>query len=308
LIDVPSLLVLRAVAANGSNAAAARELGYTRSAVSQRMSALERTAGVALVVRDGRALRLTLAGSRLLEHTERILTELRAAEAGLREASGEIAGTLRVGLPLREGPPLMSSALTSIRKRYPGLLITLASTTDRRGVDELRHGRIDMAMLSRFGVTAGKAGTGIREWVLGRDELKLCVPRGHELAERTSCSMADLAGQNWVLSPTNPLGEVTVGLCQAAGFQPSVVATVDDVATALGLVAVGWGITVAPQLTPAPGDLVRIPLDGVDAYRHSVLMVRAGDEQSPEIATVITAVHQASGRVGYLAPHETRPT
>jgi DNA-binding transcriptional LysR family regulator len=302
MLDVDKLVVLRAVVAGGSIAAAGRELGYTRSAVSQQMSALERAAGVALFVRGGNTVTVTPTGRRLLEHTERILTEIRAAEATLKQASGQISGTIRVGIPFREGPAIMSSALTRIRKRYPKLVITLVATSDRRAPEEVRHGRLDLVILSRFGMGPGTAELGLREWVLGRDALRLCVPAEHPLAGQEHCSLAELADQSWVLSPSSQLGDLTLALCGAAGFRPSVVASVDDVATALGLVAVGWGVTIAPDLTPvAPGRSVqRVALDGVQAFRYSVLMVRDGEQDSPEIATVIAAVHQVSSTIGYL--------
>jgi DNA-binding transcriptional LysR family regulator len=309
MLDVKKLLVLRAVVAQGSIAAAGRHLGYTRSAISQQVSALERAAGTALLVRSGNSVALTPTGRRLLEHTERILVELRSAEATLRKGQSEITGTLRVGVPFREGPAVISSALTSVRRRYPKLMIILAATTDLRGPEEVRRGDLDMVMLSRFGVFPGWCGPGLREWVLGRDPLRLCVPDGHRLAEAESCSLGDLAEESWVLSPATPLGQLTLGLCKAAGFDPSVVATVDDVATALGLVSVGWGVTIAPDLTPVgPGQrVVRLAVAEVGAYRHSVLVIRDGEEESPEIATVVSAVHKSSAKFGYL-PAVHRPT
>src|ERR1700750_181402 len=102
MLDVEKLLALRAVAAHGTIAAAARELGYTRSAVSQQVSALERAAGTALRLRSGNSVTVTPVGRSLLEHTERVLVELRAAQATLQRSAGEIAGEQRVGVPIPE--------------------------------------------------------------------------------------------------------------------------------------------------------------------------------------------------------------
>src|SRR5882757_3341869 len=99
MLDVDKLVALRAVAIHGSIAAAGRELGFTRSAISQQLTALERVAGTALLVRGGNRVTLTPIGRRLIEHTERIVTELRAAEAVLRQDAGEVSGELRIGVP-----------------------------------------------------------------------------------------------------------------------------------------------------------------------------------------------------------------
>src|ERR1700749_1181229 len=93
MLDVRKLIMLRAVAAEGSIAAAARRLQYTRSAVSQQLSALEAETGAALVERAGNRITLTPAGRNLVEHTERIVAELRAAETSLAGGGG---GTRRL--------------------------------------------------------------------------------------------------------------------------------------------------------------------------------------------------------------------
>src|SRR5882757_6917443 len=173
MLNIDKLVALRAVAAHGSIAAAGRELGYSRSAVSQQISALERAVGMALVVRSGTTMVVTPIGRRLIEHTERVLVELRAAEAALHQESSEVAGELRIGIPFREGPALISGVLAEVRKRHPQLRITLTATADSAVADEVRHGRLDIAFLSRYGPVRGPVDPCLREYVLGRDRLRL---------------------------------------------------------------------------------------------------------------------------------------
>jgi len=112
MLDVRKLITLRAIASEGSIAAAGRALRYTRPAVSQQLTALENEAGTALVNRAGNRVTLTPAGRNLVEHAERILAELRAAEAMLSSDAAGITGLLRIGVPFHEGPRIMSRALT----------------------------------------------------------------------------------------------------------------------------------------------------------------------------------------------------
>jgi DNA-binding transcriptional LysR family regulator len=296
MLDVRRLIMLRAVAAEGSIAAAARELQYTRSAVSQQLSSLEAEAGQALVDRTGNRINLTPAGVALVEHTERILVELRAAEAGLASHDGGITGLLRVGIPFREGPHIMSHALSEVRQRFPKMEIRLVATTDEDGAAEVLRGHLDMVILSRYGSSRPRKVAGLREWVLGHDALRLCVPHGHRLAAAGECSMADLHDEAWIMSPGNTLGQLTLTLCLTAGFQPELAATVNDVGTAIGLVGIGWGVTIAPELTPAGPELrvSRIPIAGLDTVRHSVVIVRDGEQESPRIAAAIEAVRAVS--------------
>jgi DNA-binding transcriptional LysR family regulator len=304
MLDTEKLMMLRAIAAAGSIAAAARELRYTRSAVSQQMTALERAAGIPLLVRTGNRVDLTPVAWRLVEHTERILVELRAAEAALRNDSGEVSGLLRVGVPFREGPAIISSALTRARNQYPKLEIRLAATSDAAGPDEVRHGRLDMVIMSRFGAVTPDSRPGLREWVLGHDPLRLCVPADHRLANAETCAIADLGDEPWIITTAGQLGRIITTLCLAAGFQPQVVATVDDLATALSLVALGWGVTVAPELTHAGSGakIHRIGLTGVDLQRYSILVVRDGEQLSPRIAAVVSAVHATNAELRRRRP------
>ncbi|ONI79082.1 hypothetical protein BWI15_00090 [Kribbella sp. ALI-6-A] len=298
MLDVRKLVLLRAVADEGSIAAAARSLSYTRSAVSQQLSALEAEIGINLVDRKGNQITLTPIGHALVEHTERILVALRAAEAMLDVETGTVGGLLRVGVPFREGPVIMREALTEMRSRVPSLEIQLLATTDDTAAEEVRRGALDMAIVSRFGPTRPRRNAGLREWTLGADPLRLCVPSDHRLADRESCTMVELSEESWIASQHTPLGRLTVTLCNAAGFDPMLAAVVDDLGAALGLVSIGWGITIAPQLTPVSPEssLRRIRIRGINTTRKSVLIVRDGEFLSPRIAAAVAAVREASGR------------
>ena len=298
MLELRKLIMLRAVAAEGSIAAAARALQYTRSAVSQQLSSLEHETGTSLVGRHGNRVSLTPAGRALVEHTERILAELRAAEATLARDNLSVGGLLRVGVPFREGPPTLSHALIEVRRQFPRLQIRLVATTDEKGADAVRRGQIDMAIVSRIGEPPPRPAPGLREWQLGHDPLRLCVPDGHRLAGAGQCALADLRDEAWIVCPASTIGRLTMALCVSAGFEPELAATVNDIGTAIGLVGIGWGITIAPQLTPAGAGapVARIPITGVETLRHSVLIVRDGEHLSPPIASAITAVRGVSAQ------------
>ena len=147
---------------------------------------------------------------------------------------------------------------------------------------------------------AEPARAGLREWVLGHDPLRLCVPPDHPLAGAQSCDMARLAGEPWVMCPRTALGRLVRSMCITAGFQPKVAATVHDVGTAISLVGIGWGITVAPELTPAaatpaPSSGCRSRVSTPTGTR--VLIVRDGEHLSPRMAAAISAVRSVSAEL-----------
>jgi DNA-binding transcriptional LysR family regulator len=289
MLDVRKLIMLQAVMAEGSIAAAARRLQYTRSAVSQQISALEAEAGTALIDRTGNRITLTPAGRALVEHAERILVELRSAEATLAGAGTRITGLLRVGIPFREGPHIMSRALGEVRQRFPDMEIRLAAVSDEEGPDAVHRDQLDLAIVSRYGNAREAARPGLREWVLGH----------HPLAGARGCAMSRLADEPWVMCPDTSLGRLVRGMCVAAGFQPKVAATVQDIGTAISLVAIGWGITIAPELTPSgtPAPVARLPVTGIDTIRYTVLIARDGEHLSPRLAAAISAVRAVSAEL-----------
>ena len=195
-----------------------------------------------------------------------------------------------------------------MRQRHPRLELTLTTASAETAADDVKNGRLDLVILSQFGTTPTPSESGVRQWVLGHDALRLCVPASHRLADSVRCSASDLNEDPWVINPNSALGQLTIGICAATGFRPVIGATVDDIGTALGLVSYGWGVTIAPDLTPVHPETAirRIALDGVNVYRHSVLFVRQGEQHAPEIAVIVDAVKAASVEFAFIPTRKTR--
>src|SRR5881392_2026446 len=99
-LELRHLAALEAIGRTRSFGAAARELGYTQSAVSQQIARLERSVGQRLVDRPGgpRPVDLTDAGRLLLRHADAIVAQLDAAQADMAAFAEGEAGPLRVGI------------------------------------------------------------------------------------------------------------------------------------------------------------------------------------------------------------------
>src|SRR5512137_2003955 len=99
VLELRHLESLRAIARTGSFRAAADELDYTQSAISQHLAALEAIVGLRLVDRGRgrRQVSLTEAGEILVRHADAIAARLSAARADLNAYAEGAVGTLRVG-------------------------------------------------------------------------------------------------------------------------------------------------------------------------------------------------------------------
>src|SRR5918997_4515955 len=117
-MDPRNLRTFATVVRRASFSAAARELGYTQSAVSQHVAALESDLGAQLLVR--RPVAPTEAGSRLLEHAEPILLRLEAARADVVRVAADPPGRLVLGAtPLSAA--LAAGVVAAVRRDRPAL-------------------------------------------------------------------------------------------------------------------------------------------------------------------------------------------
>lgn len=142
LPDAGALEFFARVAGADSFAAAARELGQTRAAVSRRVSQIEAQIGVPLFVRHTRAVGLTEAGRRLLTRARFVLESAEAARRALRSRTSGLSGTLRVTTAPVFGHTVLGPLLAAFQARHPALQIELRFTLRR--VDLLRED-VDLA-------------------------------------------------------------------------------------------------------------------------------------------------------------------
>src|SRR4051794_17702770 len=138
MLDVRRMKVLREVARCGSFSAAAESLAYTQSAVSQQIAALEREAGMVLVDRGPRGIRLTEAGEALVRHADEILNRLAVAEAELEAIAGLRGGRLRIASFQSAGSTLMPRAIAEFRRRHPAIDLTLAEADPEESVPMIK--------------------------------------------------------------------------------------------------------------------------------------------------------------------------
>ena len=146
-LELRYLAALERVAATGSFSEAADELGYTQSAVSQQIAALERLVGQALVGRrDGRRpVGLTPAGALLLEHAQAILARTKIARAHLDAFADGRAGTLRVGTYQSVGIRVLPRLAALLAKTHPDLRLEIREAgCDLDLVDLVVAGEVDV--------------------------------------------------------------------------------------------------------------------------------------------------------------------
>jgi len=185
-------LALVAVVENGTFSAAAEQLGYTQSAVSQQIGILERIVGAPLFERPGgrRPVQLTAAGQMLLIHARVVIARVSAAAADLRAlASGE-QGELRVGTLPSVGTKILPRLLGTFRAEWPGIQIVLHESRESADlIHAVESGDIDVTFID-----IGPYETGLLQVrCLLDDPMVLVTPAGAPEAGRRTVSIDDVA-------------------------------------------------------------------------------------------------------------------
>jgi DNA-binding transcriptional LysR family regulator len=247
-LDLRHLVALKAIADEGSFGRAAETLGYTQSAISQQIAALERIVGLRLVERPGgpRPVSLTEAGRILLRHADAIQARLLAAKADMLALEAGDAGRLRVGTFQSVGTKILPTLLRRFAESHPGVEIVLHESQNEAGLLEMiERGELDMTFWT-LPVAPGPYET----IELLRDPYVLLVPAGSPLASSARTpTLKEIVLQPLIgFNHCNAMDQVEAQLA-AAGRAPTFVFRSDNNGTVQGLVGAGVGISVTPRLT-----------------------------------------------------------
>ena len=290
------LRVLREVAHTGSFSAAASSLGYTQSAVSRQVAALEAAAGRRLFDRGRHGVTLTPAGARLLRSAIRVIDEIDSAR---RELAGEeiAARTVRLGAFATAAAGLVPRALATLS---PQLKVTLREATTPALTRGLRAGTLDLAVLAQappFRPPDAES-PALELTTLSERELAVAVPANHPFASARAVEVGQLEGQVWAASRSDA-GDTLLGVWPGLAERPDIRYVVRDWLAKLQIVAAGLAITtLAPTITDAlPEGVSVVAVRGEpQELRRTVVARRAGPLDGPTarlIEALIAAAHHA---------------
>lgn len=281
------LRVLREVAQAGSFSAAAQSLGYTQSAVSRQVAALEAVAERRLFDRSRTGVTLTAAGSRLLATAIRVLDELDLAR---REVTGDPApgGPVRLGAFASAAAGLIPKALASLP---PELKVTLREGTTPALTRALRAGTLDLAILAQTPPfrPPDDESPALEITTISERELVIGVGARHPLAGARAVELDQLKGEVWVASRSDT-GDTLLGVWPGLGERPDVRYVVRDWHAKLQIVAAGLAITT---LAPVTLDVLpdRVKVVAVRGEPHEVRRVVIARRAGP--------LEHAAGRVAH---------
>jgi DNA-binding transcriptional LysR family regulator len=246
-MDSRQLEYFVAVAEELSFTRAAQRLFTVQSTVSAAIRALETDLKTTLFDRSTRRVALSPAGQALLPEAKAALEALDRARSVVEEASAGLRGSIRIGTMSRLGLVDLAELLGAFYQRYP--LVDVHVTTSPTGssglADDVRHGRLDLAL-----VGLGRPDLpGLETHELAAVPFVVLVPSNHRLAPGAGIKLKDLAGERFVdMLPGFGNRTMVDRAFDNAGQPRRVQVEVPDLSTVPDYVRAGLGVAVVPEL------------------------------------------------------------
>jgi DNA-binding transcriptional LysR family regulator len=303
MLDLRRLRLLSELHQRGTIAAVADALQFTPSAVSQQLGILEREAGVPLLERAGRGVRLTDAALVLVEHAQDLLERANRAEADLAAAGGTVAGRVRIGAFQSVMLRLAVPAVSALRHDAPRLRCELVEAEPEDALPGLAIGDLDMVLADEWQHQPRRLPAGVERHDLFRDTVRVVLPARHRVARahKDAVPLSELAGEHWATGhPQMGWEDMTERTCRdRGGFAPDIRHRANDANVTLALVAAGLAVALIPDL-PLPqrraGIAVR-PIAGGPIERAIFAATRSADAARPSTQALLAAIRHAAAAV-----------
>lgn len=293
-IELRHLAALRAVAAEQSFGRAAQRLGFTQSAISQQIAALERAVGAPVFDRPGgpKQVTLTPVGRLLLQHADELLDRLAVAESEVAALLEGREDHLTVGTFQSVSVKVLPDVIRRMRAERPGVEITLSEHDD---VDALITRLVSGALDLSFIVLSYADDRVEIAWAVP-DRFVLLAPAG---APPTPIAPTELAGVPLVgQHPTSCQLLIDDGL-RGHGVQPNYVFRSNDNGAVQAMVRAGMGSAVMAYLAIDPTDPGVVVREFEPQIPHRVIALasRAGATMSPAARRFVEIAHDVCAQL-----------
>ena len=240
----------------GSVKAAADSLGYTPSAISQLITALEKELEVTLFTRSQKGMKLTAEGREMLPLVRSYLTH----EAEIYTFAAELKGVTRGKLVIATYPSIATTWLPEIVRRfkndYPGIQISIMESIKSDVFRHFEQNEADLAFLAYSEPMP-------YEWIpLSTSNVIAAVPEDHRLAGLKSFPIKECENDDFIMGSWGKEMEI-LEILEKNDVHPQIKYTTYDTPATLAMVRMGLGISICNELAAQYWNdhLVKLPLD-----------------------------------------------
>ena len=299
MVNPTHVTTLIAVLRTGSFASAARQLGYTGSAVSQQIAAFERETGLTLFERDARGIRPTVVAEQLHERAHEVFAAISSFDEHLRGLGQGTSGRIRLGSFPTASMQFVPSAIAEFVRGHPDVRIELDEGEPSSLIPSLESRELDVSLSYSYDLVPSHVPASLESTALLSEELIAFVPPGHPASGGT-LRLRDLEDETWIGTRADTMGTLSIErACAAAGFTPRIRYRSNNYTAVASFVRSGLGIALIPALaatTLADGDADTARVDDLEVRRHVSLLVapHAGNPAIPRLLETFRTVARRS--------------
>jgi len=270
------LRYLVALVETGHFGRAARQCAVTQSTLSAGLKELEAILGVLLIERSRRSVVVTPLGRMIAARGRESLRYLEDLVDLARAGRGDLGGPLSLGVIPTIAPYLLPDLVAETRHAFPTLRLFVREEQTAPTLARLRSGELDAALIALPYDTDG-----LDTFVIGEEDIVVCLPADHALAARKSLRESDLEGVPLLmLEGGHCLRDHALAACRLPGHTLKEVFQSTSLPTLVAMVAGGLGVTLLPRMAvarelAARRDLVIRPFDKQRPHRAIALCWRA---------------------------------
>lgn len=233
--------VFMKVVHKGSFTKAAEELGYSQSAVSQMVKALEEELSTTLISRSRKGITLTPDGKQYLPFIKQLYNSYRELKEKHKEMLGLEEGLIRIGTFSSVSCHWLPSLIKDFKKIYPSVHFVLQQGDYTSIAEYVKEGSVD------FGFINPDAAKDLETISLQQDEMLAVLPIDHPLAIKEKVSLTDLTNEEFILLEEGELSE-PLEFFKKHQMKPNIQYRVHDDYTIMSMVEKGLGISILPKL------------------------------------------------------------
>jgi len=276
-MDLRTLRYFIVVAQELNITRAAEKLNMSQPPLSSQMKHLEEELGVQLFLRGKRRLKLTEEGALLLRRAVQLVDLADKTGQEMRAMGSGMAGTIYLGLVEGRAPYLAARWIAGFQEEFPLVRYDLWNGSGDDVLDRLYRGLADLAVIAAPYDTEHLAGV----WV-GSEPWAAMIPRSHPLAQEpgSQVPLAKLVGQPLIVPARKSRIEAIRAWFGEIGAEPRILCKLSSYMDAVALVEQGVGISIFPQTTCTPNELLVSKVITQPARQVEYILVW-GREQRP---------------------------
>lgn len=288
--DLKDLRLFVLIAQTGSLTRASEQSHLSLAATSARMRALEGQAGMPLLIREARGVKLSAPGEAFLHHARAMLQQARQLQADLQEYGAGLRGHVRVFANTTAVTDFMPDILAAYLTQHPHISVDLQERPNAGIASDIREGRADL------GIVAGEVDThGLRVLHFSTDRLVLVAPDAPRWADLEAVAFADVLHEHFVgMHRSSTLQTFLDRVGQQLGATLKLRIQLSSLETMCRMVAAGVGIAVVPESVALRyrglQRLRRIALADAWAVRQRYMLTREEQQISAQLQELMAAI------------------